>query len=176
VTASPDPTRYARYFEGELAAGMRQRIGVWYESGMAETYLYACLVEAFEDKAKSGIVIYDSRVDWKLKADLIVVANGIAVTVSAFVGEKADRAGIELNRDYIEREGKKNTMESSQWDNIELKKMLHFQISRTPENTQEVNGVRLFTLSSINQLITEICNATGAIPYHFPDQELALYT
>ncbi len=35
VESHPEHERFERYFEGDLLAGMRQRISVWYESGMA---------------------------------------------------------------------------------------------------------------------------------------------
>ena len=35
-----------------------QRLKLWYESGMAETYLYVCLVDVFEDHLREGVVLY----------------------------------------------------------------------------------------------------------------------
>lgn len=66
--------RYDRFFaDDELGREVRHRLIGWYEAGMAETYLYVCLVDAIEDVQRSGLVLYDSRVDWKLKADAVVL-------------------------------------------------------------------------------------------------------
>jgi hypothetical protein len=35
-TENPKKEQFKPYFEGELLPGMRQRVSVWYESGMAE--------------------------------------------------------------------------------------------------------------------------------------------
>lgn len=164
----PDRVKYAPLFKGELRPGMLQRVSAWYESGMAETYLYACLVEAIEDHAKSGLVLYDPRADWKLKADLIVIANRRPVRVSAFFGEQSDRPKLESRRDVVEQERKKNTMESAHWNNTELASMPVFTISRTSDDMQKVNGVRLFSLLAINRLLDEIFRATEAKAWLFP--------
>lgn len=164
----PERSKYAHYFEGDLLPGMLQRTSAWYESGMAETYLYACLAEAIEDRAKSGLVLYDPRADWKLKADLIVIARQRPVRVSAFFGDQSDRPALELRRDAVELERKKNTRESAHWNNAELAAMPVFAISRTREDLQEVNGVRLFSLAAINRLLEEIYLATGAEEWLFP--------
>lgn len=164
----PHKERFARYFIGDLRPGIRQRIAVWYESGMAETYLYACLVEAIEDRANIGVVLYDPRVDWKLKADLVVVINKVAMRVSAFVGEAADRPGIEGRRDEIERIRKKNTSDSAHWKNVELKNMPIFEIARTGEDFQDVNGVRLFSITSVNRLLTQLYCEAKVTGWTFP--------
>lgn len=164
----PKRAEYVPFFEGDLLPGMEQRVSVWYESGMAETYLYACLTEAIEDHAKSGLVLYDPRADWKLKADLIVIANQRPVRVSAFFGEQSDRPKLESRRDAVEQERKKNTMESAHWNNAELASMQGFTISRTPDDMQVANGVRLFSLAAINRLLAEIYRATGAKEWLFP--------
>ncbi|MBF6370419.1 hypothetical protein IU469_32685 [Nocardia puris] len=124
----PRPDRFVPYFQGELLAGMRQRVGVWYESGIAETYLYACLAEAIEDRAKVGVVLYDPRADWKLKADIVVILNGQAMRVSAYVGHGEDRPDLESERDVIEHERKRNTPESAHWGNSALRTMPPFGV------------------------------------------------
>lgn len=164
----PKRTEYAPLFDGELLPGMMQRVSAWYESGMAETYLYACLAEAVEDRAKSGIVLYDPRADWKLKADVIVIARQRPVKVSAFFGEQSNRPELELQRDVVEQERKKNTRESAHWNNTELDAMPVFTISRTADEMQIVNGVRLFSLPAVNRLLSEIYHATGAKGWLFP--------
>lgn len=156
TTKHPDREQLRRYFTGELVPGMRQRIGVWYESGMVETHLYACLVEAIEDKTKIGVVLYDPRVDWKLKADVIVLINGAAVRVSAYVGDHGKRSDIEDRRDEIEHFRKKNTHESAHWNNAQIERMQLFEIKRTNTDMQEVNGLRLFSVGAINNLLQKL--------------------
>ena len=157
----PKKGLYEPYFDGDLLPGMRQRVSVWYESGMTELYLYACLAEAIEDKAKCGVVLYDPRADWKLKADVIVIVRKKSMRVSAFVGEQSDRQSIEARRDVVERDRKKNTMESAHWQNSELAAMPVFEISRTDTDLQVANGIRLFSLASINRLLASIYQEAG---------------
>lgn len=152
---------FAKYFQGDLEAGMRQRIAAWYEAGMAETYLHVCLVEAIEDKDKTGVVLYDTRADWKLKADAIVMMNGKSIRVSAFFGEIEGRKAIEDRREQIEMIRKKNTMQSSHWGNKALAVMPTFEIARTEQNTQVINGLRFFDKASINNLLDEIYREAG---------------
>lgn len=152
---------FAQYFQGEYEAGMRQRVSAWYEAGMAELYLYVCLVEAIEDKAKVGVVLYDTRADWKLKADTFAIINGRSIRVSAFFGEMEGRGAIEERRDKIERVRKKNTMESAHWNNRGLEAMPLYEIARTDANTQVVNGLRFFDKPSINHLLQQLFEEAG---------------
>lgn len=168
VEKHPEHERFERYFEGDLLTGMRQRIAVWYESGMAETYLYACLAEAIEDKAKVGVVLYDPRADWKLKADLIVIVNKQPMRVSAYVGEQGDRPSIEARRDVIERMRKQNTLQSAHWHNAELQAMPLFEIARTESDMQTVNGIRLYSIFGINGLLERLYAQAGVNGWLFP--------
>lgn len=168
IERHPEPQRFAPYFSGDLEAGMRQRISVWYESGMAETYLYACLSEAIEDKSKTGVVLYDPRADWKLKSDLVIVINKQPLRVSAYVGEHGDRPSIEARREEIERMRKRNTSESAHWLNSELDAMPLFEISRTDSDMQVVNGIRLFSLRAVNELLERIYAHAGINGWVFP--------
>ncbi|MBF6183332.1 hypothetical protein [Nocardia otitidiscaviarum] len=170
----PQRARFRRYFHGELRAGMRQRVGVWYESGMAETYLYACLVEALEDKAKVGVVLYDPRADWKLKSDIVVHMKGHAMRISAYVGPSEERPRIEQKRDDIERMRKLKTAESAHWGNETLEKMPLFEIQITEEDMQVVNGLRLFSTSSINRLLNQLYSyaGIGQDRWFFPTQRV----
>jgi hypothetical protein len=152
---NPSKEEYSLLFKDHYS-GIRQRISAWYESGMAETHLYVCLIDAIEDRDKRGIVLYDPRADWKLKADLVVIISGTPIRVSAFVGDASGRSAIEARRDTVERERKKNTMESAHWDNAELAAMKTLQISRTATDLQIVNGVRLFSRRAINELLSQI--------------------
>lgn len=153
--------KYARFFEGDLRPGMLQRMSAWYEAGMAELYLYVCLVEAIEDKAKCGIVLYDPRADWKLKADTIVIINDSHFLISAFVGAKEERAAIEAKRAAVELERKENTLESSHFGNTQLNSIEPLVIALNPSDAQVVNGVRLFKLEDINSLLEEIFTKAG---------------
>lgn len=158
----PKAHEFACYFREPFLEGMRQRVGVWYESGMAELYLYACLVEAIEDKMKAGIVLYDARADWKLKADVIVILRKFPLRISAFFGDEADRPILESQRDGIERYRKRRTLESSHWENIELASMESLEIAQSsPADTQTISGVRLPSLGLVNELLGRIYQYAG---------------
>lgn len=154
--AHPTPDRFRVYFSEPYSLGMKQRAKAWYESGMAETYLYACLVEAIEDKLKAGLVLYDARADWKLKADVIVLIHSQRLRINAFHGDLASRSRVEANRDKVERMRKQNTMESSHWNNQELATMRTLTIARDESDFQSINGVRVFSLQAINSLLERI--------------------
>jgi hypothetical protein len=154
--------KFGRYFSDEYLPGMQQRMAVWYESGMAETYLYVCLVEAIEDKMKAGVVLYDPRADWKLKADVIVLMNGKAFRINAFHGEEEQRPSVEARRDRVERVRKVHTSESAHWGNVELKELIEtIPISKTPDDFLEINGVKLFSNAAIDALLMEIYKKSG---------------
>jgi hypothetical protein len=149
--------RWRHFFEGEFELGMLHRISVWYESGMAETYLYACLVDAIEDQnSKCGIVLYDPRGDWKLKVDAFVIVKNLPMMVSAFFGKKSDHAALKTWRDKKERIRKKNAMKSAHWENSGLATMKELEIACTDDDMQVVNGVRLFSITAINNLLRTI--------------------
>lgn len=135
---------------------MRQRIWVWYESGMAETYLYSCLVQAVEDEMKEGLVLYDARSDWKHKADLLVLIRNEQIGINAFWGSVNGRTGVEGIREEVERERKVNTLNSSHWGNQQREQLHWLSISRSEQDSFKVNGVRLFTIRSINTLLRKI--------------------
>jgi hypothetical protein len=163
----PQSERFALFFDNDLRAGMRQRISAWYEAGMAEAYLYACLSEAIEDRAKNGLVLYDPRADWKLKADIIAVVNDVPIRVSAFFGLSDDRPMVEARRDSVERWRKRNTTMSSHWGNGQLDRMPVLSISRTDRDQQVVNGLRLFSLRSVNALLSAVFAAVGTNGWYF---------
>lgn len=149
--------RYERFFnDPSLMPGMMFRVANWYESGMAETHLYASITEMIEDKAKCGLVLYDPRLDWKMKADLIVLINGRPIRINAYYGNEAGRRIVELNRDVTEHVRKVNTSESAHWENKEYREMRTLEISRDESNTERVNGIGLFSRSSINELLAAI--------------------
>jgi hypothetical protein len=166
----PDAARFQPFFKGNLLPGMRQRVGVWYESGMAETHLYACLVEAIEDKLKEGVVLYDARADWKLKADLVVSLLGQQIRVNAYFGDRQGRPAIEARREKLERIRKINTAESAHWGNKELPRMLQIEVARTDADALIINGVRLFPPATVNALLREIYEHVGLHQgYFFPE-------
>lgn len=152
---------YSPYFEEPLYQGMLERMSVWYEAGMAETYLYTCLVEAIEDEKREGLVLYDPRADWKLKTDAVVILHGRITRISAFTGSKEDRPQVEARRSETEKERKKNTMRSAHWGNKQLDQIPQKQITLTEEDCQIVNGVKLFSLSAVKNLLDELYRDAG---------------
>jgi hypothetical protein len=174
-TAPAHKDRFARCFgkDDALTRETRWRIQGWYESGMAETYLYVCLVDAIEDMQRSGIVLYDSRADWKLKADVIVLGVQGAVRVSAMAGPLVDRQAIEMRRARTEIERKHDNVTSSHIANEMLDSLLTLSIS-THEDHQIIAGVRLFSIEAINKLLAEIDGAIAGAsqaPFQFPSSE-----
>lgn len=148
-------------FDGPDEPQIRERIRQWYESGMAETYLYVCLVDAFEDKLREGVVVYDPRVDWKLKCDLVVRVREHTFGVNAFQGNEIARARVEAQRLVVEQDRKRNTPDSAQWNNLELRRWTRLSISKTENDYQEINGFHLFSPSAVNTLVDHICRHAG---------------
>lgn len=162
--------RFARWFEAPDVERTKQRIKFWYESGMAETYLYACLVDAFEDILKEGVVFYDPRLDWKQKWDAAVVIGSHKFYINAIWGIEDERAAIERQRDVVERERKKLTSVSAHWDNKERERWTVLTISRSDADCQIINGLRLFSIFSINGLLGNIYRDTNLRrPFFFPE-------
>jgi hypothetical protein len=165
--------RFEKWFEPNNRERTEQRVRGWYESGMAETYLYACLVDAFEDILKDGIVLYDARVDWKHKADVMVISRGKIFAVDSFRGSRHARDGVKSRRDVIERDRKINTVESAHWGNEERSRCIAVGISRSDADCQNVNGVRLFSITAINTLLDEIYAQAGVErTFHFPQDPI----
>ncbi len=160
--------RFERHFAGSELPRTLDRIRFWYESGMAETYLYVCLVDAFEDHLRDGIVLYDPRADWKLKFDVAVFARDKKFAINAYWGDAAARSRVEAYRDNIERERKVNTAGSAHWDNQERERWIELAIDRSERNCQTVRGVRLFSIASINRLISQVCAEASISPFVFP--------
>lgn len=152
----PKQSEHLEFFQPPLLEGMRERVAIWYESGMSEAYLYSCLVDIIEDKMNAGIVYYDPRHDWKLKCDTAVVLNDRIMKISAFHGSLGDRGDVEARRDKVERVRKRNTSGSSHWDNVQAKGLKELRIVRDESSFREVNGVRLFTIEAINGLLRDV--------------------
>lgn len=167
-----DRERLQCYFEGELLPGMRERAARWYESGLSETYLYVCLAQALEDHMKAGVVLYDARADWKLKADLLVLANGRRILVESFWGDKDARGALVGRRDAVDRVRKQNTSVSTQKGNRELAGLPKFQASMTAADCQRINGVPLFSVATVNDLLNGIYQEAGlGAGYLFAESE-----
>jgi len=148
--------QFTKYFRGELREGTKHRTSVWYQAGMAETYLYVCLVEAIEDRTKSGFVVYDPRLDWKFKSDAIVIRQDAVFRINAFSGDEGQRSTVERRRDSVERQRKADTPVSSRWGHRLFQSVASLRISMSPNNAQLVNGVMLFSVDSINDLLLQI--------------------
>lgn len=146
---------------GRYEPHVKERFRGFYESGMAETYLYVCLVDAFEDALNEGVVFYDTRHDWKLKGDVTVVVHEKVFLVSLFRGAVEDRSAVEAFRDRMERIRKVNTMSSAHWKNQELKRWTKVQIGVTDDNCQRVNGLQLPAREEIHAVIDVMCDAVG---------------
>lgn len=153
--------KFDRWFEPPRASRVDKRVRFWYESGMSETHLYACLVDAFEDILKEGVVLYDARADWKLKWDVAVLTRGARVRVDAFWGEAEDREEVSARRDIVEHERKRRTSASAHWGNKEPERWELLRISRTEQDLEDVNGVRLFSMKSVNGLLAQIYDQAG---------------
>lgn len=151
-----------KWFDGgKVESQVKERFRVFYESGMSETYLYVCLVDAFEDALNEGVVFYDARHDWKLKGDVTAIVREKIFLVSLFRGSVENRPGVEARREVIERERKENTMNSAHWENRELKRWGKRQISIVEEDCQVINGFRLPSYRAIHELIDSICDEVG---------------
>lgn len=144
-----------------MLTGMNQRAASWYQSGMAETQQYVCLVEAIEDRLKEGIVLYDARVDCKHKADVVILLRNRVIRINSFLGDVESRAGVEHRRDRVERVRKVNTSESAHWGNQERQRSLQLAISRTEDQCLVLNGLRLFSYPAINQLLHQAYEEVG---------------
>jgi hypothetical protein len=156
--------RFLRYFEEPLLIGMKHRVWLWYESGMAETHLYCCITDAIDDNMKCGVVAYDARLDWKHKCDLMVLIGGRPFIVDSFFGKMEGRDHILMRRGEVERETKRNTMESSHWGHVLENEVPHLRIVRNEWEGRSVNGVRLFSNRSIDALLMELYDAVDISP------------
>lgn len=148
--------RFSRWFAGDGRDRARQRLAFWYESGVAETYLYVCLVDALEDVLREGVVLYDPRADWKLKCDIAVLLLDSKISVDSYWGSGADRADIKAWRSDVERVRKINTAQSSHWSNKELERWTTLEVRRDETHCQVINGLRLFSIEAVNDLLTAI--------------------
>jgi hypothetical protein len=161
-TDKHQPKDFTKWFTDPWAEQTRNRLLGWYESGMAETYMYVCLIDIFEDLLRDGIVLYDPRADWKLKADAVVIRDTQCFRVSCFTGTADNRGRIETKREADERERKKNTIQSSHLGNTLLPNLQEIRLAVTDSDHQVVNGLRLMSITAFNeQVLTPIYDACG---------------
>jgi hypothetical protein len=163
--------RFVQWFQPDYRKRTEQRFRLFYESGIAEMHLYACLVDAFEDILRDGVVLYDPRIDWKHKSDLLVVTRGAVISVDSFYGSPKKRNDTRELRDEVERIRKVNTAQSSHWGNRERDRWIELRIGRTGDKCENINGLRLFSASSINCLLEEIYTFVGTPEplFYFPE-------
>lgn len=114
--------------------------------------MYVCLVDAFEDILKNGLVMYDPRLDWKQKWDATVIVGAYKFGVDAFLGALSGRKGIKERRESVERGRKHDNMVSTHLDNAERDEWIELQISLS-DDPQIVNGIKLFSITRINALL-----------------------
>lgn len=94
-------------------------------------------------------------------ADAAVIPNDKIMKISAFHGALGDRSRIEARWDEVEHVRKRNTSESSHWNNVQVKKLKELQISRNDVSFREVNGVRLLTIEAVNALLLDSFESAG---------------
>ncbi len=153
--------RFAKWFDEPRRSRTERRVKAWYESGMAETHLYTCLIDAFEDILRDGVVLYDPRADWKLKWDVAVLTRGQRFAVNSAWGERSGRRGVDVRRDRVERVRKERTSASSHWGNAERGRWTTLSIFRSDEVCQVVNGLRLFSMDRINELLESMYSSAN---------------
>jgi hypothetical protein len=144
----------------EPKPGLIHRLSQWYESGIAEEYLYTCLAEALEDRAKVGVVTYDARVDWKFKADLILLCSGHVIRVDSHRETSAGRAAVVAERELAERQTKRNTLVSSHWGNEEYSRWPVLTAVRHHGDCEMFNGFMLYSgdqVDSVLRGVYELC-------------------
>jgi hypothetical protein len=164
--------RFNKWFESPLKERLRQRLWAFYESGMNETYVYACLVQAIEDVLGEGLVFYDCRQDVKQKYDALVVIRDSKIVVSVESRHSRNRAETEARRGVIEQETKQNTPNSSHLDNRERELWTRLTIKETADDCQTVNGLNLCSIRSVNNLLKDIYDLSGVTRhFQFPSEE-----
>ncbi|MEF2278537.1 hypothetical protein V3W47_09490 [Deinococcus sp. YIM 134068] len=152
------PDLYARLMtdEGWPTPGLLRRLSSLYETGMTEIYVYAVLAQAVEDKLQRGLVLYDARVDWKGKCDVVVLSGGRALRIDTHYDPGKPRGQIERMRDETEQETKVNTHVSSHWNNTELKAMRQLCVVRSAADHEKLCGFTLFSRTALDGLLTQV--------------------
>jgi hypothetical protein len=152
------------YFTGndEPRPGFLHRMSGWYEDSIAHAFLHSVLVLAYEDLDQSALVLFDARIDWKMKADLIVLCcdgeRTKALRVSIYGQSDEGRAALEHGRDEQERHTKANTSDSSHWRNKTHGALPLLKISKTHGDVIVKQDFHLFSLEAMEQLMVDIDN------------------
>lgn len=155
---------YVRHFQDNRRPETLNRLRAFYETGMTETYVYVCLVDMFEDTLRDGIVLYDPRADWKLKLDALVLRDGHIFSVNIYWGDPARRPDVEARREIVERQRKRNTIQSSHFDNSELARGIRLDLAVSEDDHQNVNGLRLMSIPTFNEAVmTPIYETCGTV-------------
>jgi hypothetical protein len=148
---------------GEPEPGLLWRMSGWYEDSMAHAFLYSVLVLAYEDLDQSAFILYDARVDWKFKADFIVMrhsgADIKAVRVNIYGQTDDDRAKVEIERDDQERQMKVNTPISAHWRNETYRHLPVANISKATGGVIVRQNFHLFSPEALEQLMNDVDDA-----------------
>lgn len=157
-------SRFTEGGKGRPTAAFLHRLSQWYEIGMTEVYVYVTLAHVVEDILQEAVVMYDARVDWKGKCDLIILRGGEARMVDTHFLAASGRAQTEVAREERERVAKQNTMQSAHWENAEYKQLKQnsFTVVRDEKDCWEVNGFKLFSDEAMNKLLREVYEWLGA--------------
>lgn len=147
--------------EGQPTPGFRHRLGGWYESGMAELYLYAVLAEALEDRLKLAAVVYDARVDWKLKADALVLYGGRVFKIDSYRQGQTSRQQVTARRAVIEERVKQNTSRSTGKGIEDVDRWEELHVRRDEQDHELVRGLPLFSRSALDDLLRQLYDRIG---------------
>jgi hypothetical protein len=90
-----------------------------------------------------------------------VITRDTRVIVDSYWGDENGRAGIKERRDHIERDRKLNTSASSHWGSRELDRWRTIAVARNEADCQVVNGMRLFSIDTVNRALNEIYGIAG---------------
>jgi len=105
--------------------------------------------------------MYDPRFDFKQKWDCAVLIGGHRFGIDAFRGDESARVATKAWRDQNERTTKRNTSESSHWEHRDREGWIELSAAVTNEEYRVVNGVRLFTIAMVNDLLEQIYKTAG---------------
>ena len=155
-------TRWAKLFEDagrctQPVPGFRHRLGGFYINGMAHTHLYATLVQAYEDQRRIGAVLWDPRVDWKLKTDLVVLTPWRAVRIDIHGGSEE----VIASRADQERETKAAAGASSHEGNPFYDKTRVVRALSHSPHVEERHGLWFLSAAHINDVIAQVDAALG---------------
>jgi hypothetical protein len=154
--------RYDEWFKDkDNFKKFKPRMARWYESGIADTHLQLCLQDTIEDRGKIGICPFDSRLDWKMKFDAIVIIGICKIYIDTYFDNGYSRKDQEDKRETNEQETKTGKEESSHWFNEERDTWHKLTITRSNTDHQDINGYRLFSTDSINKLLEDIYTYVG---------------